>query len=138
MWNFDKITFWRNPVTFLRFCSNWVKVMQWQCLVTILENLLVIDYFFFKLVTFGVKLLKKLQLRFWNIYLKCVFNDICVIFEKFFTSNGKLKHFGVPHLASFISVKVFLNLIASSITYFHPGYRTGVRTHNLLVMSRLP
>jgi hypothetical protein len=44
--------------------------------------------------------------------------------------------FGVPHSATFIFV-IFLYVIAS-IAYIHPVYSAGVRTHDLLIMSRLP
>jgi hypothetical protein len=44
--------------------------------------------------------------------------------------------FGVPHLATFIFV-IFLYVIAS-IAYIHPVYGAGVRTHDLLIVSRLP
>ncbi len=44
----------------------------------------------------------------------------------------------MPNLATFISVNVFYNLTDSSITYVHPGYRTEVRTLDLLVMSCPP
>ncbi len=44
--------------------------------------------------------------------------------------------FGVPHSATFIFV-IFLYVIAS-IAYIHPVYGAGVRTHDLLIVSRLP
>jgi hypothetical protein len=44
--------------------------------------------------------------------------------------------FGVPHSATFIFV-IFLYVIAS-IAYIHPVYGAGVRTHDLLNVSRLP
>ncbi len=43
--------------------------------------------------------------------------------------------FGVPYLATFIFA-FFYKWIACIIADFHPG--VGVRTHDLLVMSRLP
>jgi hypothetical protein len=42
----------------------------------------------------------------------------------------------VPHSAIFIFV-TFLYVIAS-IAYIHPVYGAGVRTHDLLIVSRLP
>jgi hypothetical protein len=42
----------------------------------------------------------------------------------------------VPHSATFIFV-IFLYVIAS-IAYIHPVYGAGVRTHDLLIVSRLP
>ena len=54
-------------------------------------------------------------------------NHHSLIFNIFF--NG-------PYLANFIFV-IFLYVIAS-IAYIHPVYGAGVRTQNLLIMSRLP
>ncbi len=44
--------------------------------------------------------------------------------------------FGVTHWATFIFM-IFWYVIAS-IAYIHPVYGTGVRTHDLLIVSRLP
>ncbi len=62
----------------------------------------------------------------WTVYISFV----CVFFllKNFF--------FGVPHSATFIFV-IFLYVIAS-IAYIHPVYGAGVRTHDLLIVSRLP
>jgi len=40
---------------------------------------------------------------------------------------------GVPYLATFI-----FNFSSYQIAYIHPVYSTGVCTHDILVMSRLP
>ena len=53
-----------------------------------------------------------------------------------YRKTESLIFFGVPYLATFISVLVY-NVIASS-TYIHPVYGVMVRTHDLLVMSRSP
>jgi hypothetical protein len=42
----------------------------------------------------------------------------------------------VPHSATFIFI-IFLYVIAS-IAYIHPVYGARVRTHDLLIVSRLP
>ena len=42
---------------------------------------------------------------------------------------------GLPHLASFFSPVILSNSIAA---IFHPVYGTGVRIHDLLIVSRLP
>jgi hypothetical protein len=45
--------------------------------------------------------------------------------------------FGVPHSATFI-FHYFRVYVIASIAYIHPVYGGGVRTHDLLIVSRLP
>ncbi len=45
---------------------------------------------------------------------------------------------GVPHLATLIFVIFMYDYVIASIAYIHPVYGAGVRTHDLLIVSRLP
>ncbi len=64
----------------------------------------------------------------WFFWLLKILSNESIYFFKYF--------FGVPHSATLIFV-IYLYVIAS-IAYIHPVYGAGVRTHDLLIVSRLP